>query len=335
MSLFEDLDRNEAVSARGRFERREVEAGAVLVGQGEPGEGLFIVESGQLRVSADAVEVGSLGPGDTFGETALFDDRFAIATVAATSPCVLLMLDRAGFNALVDQRNTVADRIERLTLDHQVRRVIGMGKRIAELARGTPSATTTPGASFFASVSAQFGRGGRFSFDCPDARSALRKSIIFQDNSPEILEAIANELLFEADAPGTVLCRQGEIGDSMYLVDEGEVDVVVASTDQAIHPLVRLGPGDAFGMVSLASDGPRMSSCIARTRVVVHRLDRPGWDHLLADREPPGRAFRRAMIRALTDQLQASNARLSRGTPGALDDASASIEAYGSHVRQP
>jgi CRP-like cAMP-binding protein len=78
-------------------------------------------------------------------------------------------------------------------------------------------------------------------------------------------------------APGQAVVRQGEEGDSFYAVSSGQFDIV---TDGELQQTV--GPGSYFGEIALLLDVPRTASVIARTPARVFRLDRSGFDLLLA-----------------------------------------------------
>ena len=74
-----------------------VEPGEVVVHEGEPGQEFFVVADGELVVSVEGREVRRLRGGDAFGEVALLRHVPRTATVVATSPSVLLTLDRDAF----------------------------------------------------------------------------------------------------------------------------------------------------------------------------------------------------------------------------------------------
>lgn len=103
--LFGDLSPSEAAML-GLFVRREaVEAGRVVVRQGEEGDALFLIEEGQAEVRArDAAgtvaTIATLGPGSYFGEIALVTGGPRTADVVAVTPLTLLRLDRAGYELL-------------------------------------------------------------------------------------------------------------------------------------------------------------------------------------------------------------------------------------------
>jgi CRP-like cAMP-binding protein/Zn-dependent protease len=78
-------------------------------------------------------------------------------------------------------------------------------------------------------------------------------------------------------APGQAVIEQGDEGDSFYAVSSGKFDVV---TDGDLKQTI--GPGAYFGEIALLLEVPRTASVIARTPSKVFRLDRQGFDHLLA-----------------------------------------------------
>jgi hypothetical protein len=65
-------------------------------------------------------------------------------------------------------------------------------------------------------------------------------------------------------------------------------------------------------MVSLARGGKRMASCVAGEGALVHRLDRDGWEGLINEPYMVGSTFRRAVIRAFSEQLRYSNQQLAK-----------------------
>ena len=74
----------------------EVPAQEVIFQAGQPGSCFFVVSSGRLEVHSGN-EKRVLGPGKSFGELALIDDRPRKATVRTLEPCVLWGLDRVTF----------------------------------------------------------------------------------------------------------------------------------------------------------------------------------------------------------------------------------------------
>jgi MFS family permease len=72
-------------------------AGDVIVTEGDPGELFYVIADGEVGVSRAGRSVGTLGPGDQFGEIALLRNTGRTATVVATRPTRLITIDGADF----------------------------------------------------------------------------------------------------------------------------------------------------------------------------------------------------------------------------------------------
>ncbi|MDT8436344.1 MAG: cyclic nucleotide-binding domain-containing protein [Gemmatimonadota bacterium] len=74
-------------------------------------------------------------------------------------------------------------------------------------------------------------------------------------------------------APGEEIIRQGEMGDCMYVVQSGEVDVV-QETDAGERPLARLGTGDFFGEMAVFEKEVRSATVRATGEARVLKVDK-------------------------------------------------------------
>lgn len=84
---------------------------------------------------------------------------------------------------------------------------------------------------------------------------------------------------------GEVICRQGEAGESMFIVVEGEVSVSINSERGGAVEIARLSRGEAFGEIALLTGAPRSATVQARTDITALRLLKTRFDALIA-REP-------------------------------------------------
>ncbi len=83
--------------------------------QGHPGERMYFVISGRLRVIRDEhSELGTLRDGDFFGEVALFTNQPRNATVRAEGYCDLYALDRQAFTRLLERYPDVGDQLRQV-----------------------------------------------------------------------------------------------------------------------------------------------------------------------------------------------------------------------------
>jgi len=85
-------------------------AGSVVATEGEPGAGLFIIDSGEARVSIGGKTVSTLREGDSFGEMALLDGGPRTATVTAKTDLSLFVLTEWVYRGLLAEHPSIAIR---------------------------------------------------------------------------------------------------------------------------------------------------------------------------------------------------------------------------------
>ncbi|WP_426593445.1 cyclic nucleotide-binding domain-containing protein [Cellulomonas sp. McL0617] len=73
---------------------RRLGEGDVLTRQGEPGDALYLLLDGVLRVEVDGASVGEVGPGAVLGERALLEGGLRTATLVATTPVRVAEADK-------------------------------------------------------------------------------------------------------------------------------------------------------------------------------------------------------------------------------------------------
>ena len=88
-------------------------------------------------------------------------------------------------------------------------------------------------------------------------------------------------------AAGETIFRQGDTGDALYLIDQGEVAVLVnnsasnTSTAPNAVPLARLAAGQSFGETALLTGEPRTATVTAITDVALLKIGKEHFDELL------------------------------------------------------
>lgn len=80
-----------------------IDEGKVLVEQDAIGHEFFVIVEGTAQVTRNGHDVATMGPGDYFGELALFDGGPRTATVTATGPMRVLVLGQREFAGLLDE----------------------------------------------------------------------------------------------------------------------------------------------------------------------------------------------------------------------------------------
>ena len=118
--------------------RRPYKKGAIIFSRGDPGDALYGVVTGRVRISASARDgkemfLNIMGPGDTFGEIALLDGNARTATASATAPSELMLLKRDRFLALLQREPSLAVHLLQL-LCQRIRWTSGLAEDSALLA---------------------------------------------------------------------------------------------------------------------------------------------------------------------------------------------------------
>lgn len=155
-------------------ERRTFTAGALLFCAGDPASECFVVEGGQVEILGTgpdgAMTLAIIGAGEIVGEMALLDGKPRSATAIAKTDIQVLVLDRAGLEALAAAEPRVAIRLARnlaqriadgyghletLSIESSSGRLAATLLRRSKPSLGGPPTTVfgSAGASAFANVS--------------------------------------------------------------------------------------------------------------------------------------------------------------------------------------
>src|SRR3954471_14669077 len=94
-------------------ELRKFRAHEVIFSAGEKGEGFYVVETGQVRISAVVGQneprlLATIGPGDFFGEMAVMDDAPRSATATAEVATEAVFLGSEKFLQVLQRRPQIA-----------------------------------------------------------------------------------------------------------------------------------------------------------------------------------------------------------------------------------
>ena len=109
VQLFSDLPPSELKQVAAITNEQYYLDGEVIARQGEPGEAMYIIVSGQVRVTSDddshaTVELARRGPGDYVGEMAIISQEPRMASLTAQGDVRLLHITQAQFEAILRER---------------------------------------------------------------------------------------------------------------------------------------------------------------------------------------------------------------------------------------
>ena len=106
-SLFSGLEEEALERLAAKSNERAFKKGHLVFSQGDPGDALFVLTEGVVKVlitaeSGDQMVLTTLSPPATFGELALFDGGPRSASVEVVEPSRLLVIDRRSWDELIE-----------------------------------------------------------------------------------------------------------------------------------------------------------------------------------------------------------------------------------------
>jgi CRP/FNR family transcriptional regulator, cyclic AMP receptor protein len=135
VSLFSGLSQRQLRRLAKDFRDRRVPAGSLLTKQGEMGgAAFFVIAEGEAAVIVDGTRVGTMGPGDHFGELAMISERERTATVEAVTPMRCHTIQFWHFRAFAKKNPDVTWKL----LQHVAGILLTEQNRRAAQAKGAP-----------------------------------------------------------------------------------------------------------------------------------------------------------------------------------------------------
>jgi CRP/FNR family cyclic AMP-dependent transcriptional regulator len=115
-------------------------------------------------------------------------------------------------------------------------------------------------------------------------------------NTAELLHQETDTLQL---APGDFLFREGDTGEEMYLLLEGEIEIFLGD-----FVIETAEPGMLIGETALIDDSPRTANAVAKTACRLAEIDRRQF-HFLIQQHPH---FATHVMKTLADRLRHMNA---------------------------
>jgi CRP-like cAMP-binding protein/tRNA A-37 threonylcarbamoyl transferase component Bud32 len=108
--------------------------------------------------------------------------------------------------------------------------------------------------------------------------TSLVDNFIFASLSAKERRLLIDAMVMETLPAGTVIIKQGEVGDFFYVVDEGHVSFAVDG-----NHVGACGRGGSFGELALLYNCPRAATCLANTTCRVWKVDQRTFRYMLAN----------------------------------------------------
>ena len=126
----------------------------------------------------------------------------------------------------------------------------------------------------------------------------LKSLNLFKDTPENILADLAplmKEMQYEQ---GTEIFKEGETGDCMYIIQQGNIKIHKGNTTLAI-----LKEKEVFGELSLLDADTRSASATADTECILYKIDQEPFYELMDERPEVAKGF----IKILCQRLRAMN----------------------------
>jgi len=259
---------------------RKMPPGEVLFHQGYLGDSMAIIAQGAFRVTVKLpegpeAEVNTLVPGDVVGEMACVDPAPRSATVTANTDSQVFFMNREMLKKLRTKGPSVLQILLHGVIDQVTERIRGTNRRLEESLAIMQEQTT----ELFHEDSEPF----------PEALGLLPSRHTgaidiggvagleeFSVAEAGIMVEVCRQLAFPQ---GALLCKEGETGDTCYVVIQGDVGVYRGVSGHQ-HLLATVS-SCLLGQMALVSPGPRSATLRAESDIVALELSRDTLSQLL------------------------------------------------------
>lgn len=257
LELFSHLSERQLEQLAGSLTERTHPAGSTLVNRDEESREIYLVLSGSLRVWSNTpigdFEFTRLEQGDLFGEVNYIDRLGRMGQVQALTDVRLLVFDQSSLTALAD-------------LDPGFERALYwcFWKSLSAKLRAANchlSRFFSPGVT--AGSRTQAPESPPLESE-PRVDMAARRSLFREQRLPSMeinfLSSLATE---ETYRPGSTIFREGDDGDKMYVIAEGQVMISKSIEGAGEEALSFLKRGDYFGEMALIDKRSRSADAKA------------------------------------------------------------------------
>ncbi len=114
-----------------------------------------------------------------------------------------------------------------------------------------------------------------------EAYDGFSKNRLFEGIRPELLEDLSHELQIVTLREGEIIFREGDPGDSLYLVGEGSVQISKRGRGGNQETLAFIQSGNFFGEMALLDGEPRSAMATAAETTILGTVSEETFQHIL------------------------------------------------------
>jgi ABC-type multidrug transport system fused ATPase/permease subunit len=223
--------------------------------------------------------------------------RLAIARALLRDPRVLILdeatsaLDAQTEREILDTLAEVAQGRTTVSITHRLAfaakadriLVLSEGELVEE---GTPTELLAAGGLYAKLYREQTGQpGGATALRVGIEGARLKAIPLFSGLSDDALATLGKQVVRERYGGGEDIVRQGDPGDTLYIIHKGQVDVLLSDETGNEQRVNTLNEGDYFGEMALLAGEPRTATVRTATTSELYSLSQTDFMHLL-DNEP-------------------------------------------------
>jgi CRP-like cAMP-binding protein len=226
----------------------------VIMRENDAGDSLYLIKQGNVGVYVGSSKVAVLSGGDCFGEMAILTNQPRTATVVAENECELYRLTSDAFYDVLYERTEIAPELMRLLS----RRLRAVNESVHTSDRLDAHAAE---ADNLAMPDEAMGSRDEQIFR---RILLLQRVSLFANCSQKDFFHLASVLQERVFRKGERLCKEGDAGDAMYFIIEGQVAI-----HRGDEVLAHLGEGETVGEMAVIDGEVRSADCTAEVRTVV------------------------------------------------------------------
>ncbi len=141
----------------------------------------------------------------------------------------------------------------------------------------------------------------------PEMNNFLSTVDIFSSLSPDELNKVEAYLSRVESEPDTVLFREGDTGDRLFIISSGRVGITVQSSEGTELEVASFGAGECFGEMTLFDQAPRSATCRTREATSFLTLTVGDFDKLINNQPALAIKIMYRMLNITTERLNSSS----------------------------
>ena len=127
---------------------------------------------------------------------------------------------------------------------------------------------------------------------------------LFQGLDPKVMDEIADICTEEASARDTVLFEKGDDAETLYILQQGTVNLVIKNGGTLIYGLS--DPGEVFGWSTMVESGVYTASAVCATDLKTIKIERAKLDNIFKKHPEAGLKVLKRLAKVVSQRLSSA-----------------------------